>query len=127
MENRGVHVGHWIFRIRNAQGIPDNPDSVARRDEVREKRGLAYTVGATRLSGKDKGMFCLFAGTHAEATEAVETEMAHAVQRILERKLTKEEFDQRMAIGLAQAKANQSAPVDAVFDRLIGEKKHAGV
>ena len=62
-------------------------------DEVREKRGLAYTVGATRLSGKDKGMFCLFAGTHAEATEAVETEMAHAVQRILERKLTKEEFE----------------------------------
>ena len=41
--------------------------------------------------------------------------------------LTKEEFDQRMAIGLAQAKANQSAPVDEVFDRLIGEIKHAGV
>ena len=41
--------------------------------------------------------------------------------------LTMEEFDQRMAIGLAQAKANQSAPVDEVFDRLIGEIKHAGV
>ena len=62
-------------------------------DEVREKRGLAYTVGATRLSGKEKGMFCLFAGTHAEATDAVETEMARAVQRVLDRKLTKEEFE----------------------------------
>ena len=62
-------------------------------DEVREKRGLAYTVGATRLSGKEKGMFCLFAGTHAEATDAVETEMLRAVQRILDRKLTKEEFE----------------------------------
>ena len=62
-------------------------------DEVREKRGLAYTVGATRLSGKEKGMFCLFAGTHAEATDAVETEMSRAVQRVLDRKLTKDEFE----------------------------------
>lgn len=35
--------------------------------------------------------------------------------------LTKEEFDAAMAIGLAQAKAGQSAPMDRVFDRLIGE------
>ena len=62
-------------------------------DEVREKRGLAYTVGATRLSGIKNGMFCLYAGTHAEATEAVEAEMTKAVQRIRERKLTKEEFE----------------------------------
>ncbi len=41
--------------------------------------------------------------------------------------LTKEEFDSMMEIGLAQAKANQSAPVDEVFDRLIGEIQNAGV
>ena len=41
--------------------------------------------------------------------------------------LTTEEFDSMMAIGLAQAKANQSAPVDEVFDRLIGEIQNAGV
>ena len=35
--------------------------------------------------------------------------------------MTKEEFDAAMAIGLAQAKAGQSAPADEVFDRLIGE------
>lgn len=35
--------------------------------------------------------------------------------------LTKEEFDSAMAIGLAQAKAGQSAPTDKVFDRLIEE------
>lgn len=41
--------------------------------------------------------------------------------------LTKEEFDSMMAIGLAQAKANQSSPVDEVFDKLIGEIQNAGV
>jgi DNA-damage-inducible protein J len=35
--------------------------------------------------------------------------------------MTDEEFDRRMAMGLAQAKADQSAPVPEVFDRLIGE------
>ena len=62
-------------------------------DEVREKRGLAYTVGATRLSGSESGMFCLFAGTHAEATDAVEREMTRGIQRILDRKLTNDEFE----------------------------------
>lgn len=31
------------------------------------------------------------------------------------------EFDARMAVGLAQAKADQSCPVDETFSRLIGE------
>ena len=35
--------------------------------------------------------------------------------------MTDEEFDRRMAMGLAQAKADQSAPVPEVFDRLIRE------
>jgi hypothetical protein len=35
--------------------------------------------------------------------------------------MTDEEFDRRMAMGLAQAKADQSAPLPEVFDRLIGE------
>lgn len=35
--------------------------------------------------------------------------------------MTDEEFDRRMAMGLAQAKEDQSAPVSEVFDRLIGE------
>lgn len=35
--------------------------------------------------------------------------------------MTREEFDRRMEMGLAQAKAGQGAPADEVFDRLIGE------
>ena len=35
--------------------------------------------------------------------------------------IPKEEFDAAMAVGLAEAKAGKAAPVDEVFDRLIGE------
>ena len=35
--------------------------------------------------------------------------------------MTKEEFDERMAIGLEQAKTGISSPADEVFDRLLGE------
>ena len=35
--------------------------------------------------------------------------------------MTKEEFDERMAIGLEQAKKGISTPADEVFDRLLGE------
>ena len=35
--------------------------------------------------------------------------------------MTDAEFNARMAVGYAQAKANQSAPADEVFSRLIGE------
>lgn len=41
--------------------------------------------------------------------------------------LSKEEFDSMMAIGLAQAKSNQSFPVDDVFDEIIGEIKNAQI
>lgn len=62
-------------------------------EEVREKRGLAYTVGATRLLGKQKGMFCLFAGTQAEQIPAVEEEIKKGIQRVLDKKITKSEFE----------------------------------
>ena len=88
-------------------------------DEVREKRGLAYTVGATRLSGKEKGMFCLFAGTHAEATEAVETEMSRAVQRILDRKLTKEEFE----TARTSLKVNRQRMLQSAGNRYSGQRE----
>lgn len=34
--------------------------------------------------------------------------------------LTKEKFDAAMAVGLAQAHGGQSAPVDVVFERIMG-------
>lgn len=35
--------------------------------------------------------------------------------------MTNDEFNARMAIGYAQAKADQSSPADEVFERLIRE------
>ncbi len=41
--------------------------------------------------------------------------------------MTKEEFDSVMALGLEQAKANRSAPLDEVFDRLIGDVRNGNI
>ncbi len=62
-------------------------------EEVREKRGLAYTVGATRLLGLQTGMFCLFAGTQREAINTVEQEMFKCIKRVLDQKITRQEFE----------------------------------
>lgn len=62
-------------------------------EEVREKRGLAYTVGATRLTGKQQGMFCLFAGTQSSQVKIVEAEMRKGIQRILDKTVTLQEFE----------------------------------
>lgn len=35
--------------------------------------------------------------------------------------MSQDEFDSRMALGLSQAKANQSTPAEEVFDQLLGE------
>lgn len=61
-------------------------------EEVREKRGLAYTVGATRLLGVQQGMFCLFAGTQPQYVRTVQEEMHRGIQRILHKKMRSEEF-----------------------------------
>lgn len=84
--NEDFYVGEFLEELFN--GL-----SSAFVEEVREKRGLAYTVGATRLLGIKKGMFCLFAGTQSEQTKIVEKEMDKGIQRVLEHKITPEEFE----------------------------------
>jgi zinc protease len=61
--------------------------------EVREKLGLAYTVGATRLTGLNRGMLCLFASTQASHLKTVEAEMFKATQRILDCQISSQEFN----------------------------------
>ncbi|MDR0647490.1 MAG: insulinase family protein [Puniceicoccales bacterium] len=61
--------------------------------EVREKLGLAYTVGATRLTGLSRGMLCLFASTQASHLKTVEAEMFKATQRVLNHQVSSEEFN----------------------------------
>ena len=60
--------------------------------EVREKRGLAYFVGASRLIGCDNSMFYLYAGTYPKGAEAVFEQMAAELERIRSGKVTEEEL-----------------------------------
>lgn len=84
--NEDFYVGEFLEELFN--GL-----SSAFVEEVREKRGLAYTVGATRLLGIKKGMFCLFAGTQPEQAKIVEREMDKGIQRVLDRKIAPKEFE----------------------------------
>jgi len=86
-------LGHKDFYIGEFLEELFNGLSSVFVEEVREKRGLAYTVGATRLLGIQKGMFCLFAGTQAEQAKIVEAEMCKGIQRVLDHKITPEEFE----------------------------------
>ena len=86
MSDEDFYVGEFLEELFN--GL-----SSSFVEEVREKRGLAYTVGATRLLGKKEGMFCLFAGTQAQQVPAVEAEMEKGIQRVLDKKVTESEFE----------------------------------
>ena len=86
MSGEDFYIGEFLEELFN--GL-----SSSFVEEVREKRGLAYTVGATRLLGKEEGMFCLFAGTQAQQVSAVEKEMQKGIQRVLNKKVTAAEFE----------------------------------
>ncbi len=61
-------------------------------EKVREEAGLAYYVGAARTPGLDRGMFTLYAGTHAKAVEQVQAEYAHEIRRLCSGELTELEL-----------------------------------
>lgn len=61
-------------------------------ERVREEKGLAYYVGSTRIVGLEEGMFVLYAGTHAEAVDAVIQEICDEVSRIVAGAVTDDEF-----------------------------------
>ena len=60
--------------------------------EVREKRGLAYFVGANRLVSRHNSMFYFYAGTHPDSDSAVFEQIAAEVERIRNGKLSDEEL-----------------------------------
>ncbi len=61
-------------------------------ERVREELGLAYYVGAGRVSGLREGMFHLYAGTHPGAAEQVLNEMDAELDRIRGGGVTEEEL-----------------------------------
>jgi zinc protease len=61
-------------------------------DQVREKRGLAYYVGAFQHADRQTGVFALYAGIRADALPEVETLFSNEVDRLCSRGLTDEEI-----------------------------------
>jgi len=88
--------------------------------EVREKRGLAYFVGARRTTSPVAGMFYLRAGTEKQKTGSVLAEMRLELERLRSGKISKEELDgAKTRIFVAKRTARQRASSrckDAICD-----------
>lgn len=76
---------------------------------VREEKGLAYFVGASRIELADQGMFYLYGGTHAGAAATVEAEMRAELVRLAEGRLEPGEVESaKHRLRVARREARQS-------------------
>ena len=77
---------------------------------VREEKGLAYFVGATRVETVDQGMFYLYAGTTAEAAQEVLQEMESELVRLRKGQFKPEEIeDAKRRLRVSRRQGRQSA------------------
>lgn len=82
--------------------------------EVREKRGLAYFVGANRIGSPETGMFFLCAGTEKEKAQIVLEEMRKEIRRLRDGKISGEELEgAKTRIRVERRTARQRASVRA--------------
>lgn len=92
--------------------------------EIREKRGLAYFVGAARIGSPATGMFYLYAGTEKSKTAIVLEEMRKEIQRLRDGKISAAELDgAKTRICVARRTAKQRAASrcgNAVLNALYG-------
>jgi zinc protease len=86
---------------------------------VREEKGLAYFVGATRVETADQGMFYLYAGTTQEAATQVVDEMKAELARISNGQFKKHEIEdaKRTNASVLDVRAD-SPPAVACKERL---------
>lgn len=78
-------------RFRLATRILGGDSSSRLFSEVREKRGLCYSVGATYAGGRDRGMLSIYAGSTPERAQATVECIDREVRRFAEG-ITPEEF-----------------------------------
>lgn len=91
---------------------------------IREELGLAYSVGATRLSGLEPGLLVFYVSTSPEKLDLVQEEMLAEIDLIVREGLEEEEFERakaswlgREAIHLQGVRELASA---ATVDELVG-------
>ena len=77
---------------------------------VREEKGMAYFVGASRVEVVDQGMFYLYAGTAPESAQEVVKEMRLELERLRTGRFGAEEVeDAKRRIRVARRQGRQSA------------------
>lgn len=82
--------------------------------EVREKRGLAYFVGASRGGAPEFGMFALCAGTEKSKTEAVFEAMRDEMERLRSGDISDDELNgAKMRLRISRRSAFQRASTRA--------------
>ena len=89
---------------------------------VREEKGLAYFVGATRTEAADHGLFHLYAGTHTGAVETVVAEMRAELARLAAGKFQPEEVDsakRRLRVARRQGRQTASARLQGAMLREV--------
>jgi predicted Zn-dependent peptidase len=84
-------------RFRIAARILGGDTSCRLFTEVREKRGLCYSVGANYSGGRDRGMLAVYAGSTPERAQETVDCIAREIERF-ERGVTADEF-QRAVVG----------------------------
>ena len=102
--------------------------------EVRERRGLAYYVGSSRIVGVNTGMFYLYAGTNPDQAADVLECMEGELKRILGENITSQELERaqmrlksgkKMALQSIGSRAVQ-AGLDGLYDLPINRWKEYG-
>jgi zinc protease len=94
-------------------------------ETVREQQGLAYYVGATRVSGMHSGAFVFYAGTHPEQAEAVHSAIDDELNRVLSGGVEQSELDRcKIRIRAARAMSRQAIgnrALELALNKLYGE------
>jgi len=91
---------------------------------IREKRGLAYYVGAYQQAGIEPGMFVFYAGTREDAVEEVEKLVTQEICRIVDQGIREEELNRARNQIIADYEMglqdNSSLTMNCALDELYG-------
>lgn len=91
---------------------------------VREKRGLAYYVGAYQQAGIEPGMFVFYAGTREDAVEEVEKLVTQEICRIVDQGIREEELNRARNQIIADYEMglqdNSNLAMDCALNELYG-------
>lgn len=138
-EHREITPRREALILIGFQGIPVNDSRVPALDlietilsggagrlftEVRERRGLAYTVGAFAIHGIEPGAFVLYAVTDPAQIDTVRQELLEEIQRLATTLVPEEEFRraQQGLLGSRRiARQTQTATAAQIgLDELLG-------